>query len=113
MMADLFEFLKSIILTAWSMLDSSSTWVIFSFIIAGLLHEFIKPEQMQKTAIGSKKFTGEGYRKMFWDYITSGKVDNQMSKFYVNVKDWNKLANWANKFVPGIGTTVVINQQSK
>ena len=62
---------------------------------------------------GSKKFTGEGYRKMFWDYITSGKVDNQMSKFYVNVKDWNKLANWANKFVPGIGTTVVINQQSK
>ena len=58
MMQDLYEFLASIIQTAWSMLDSSSTWVIFSFIVAGLLHEFIKPEQMQKTAIGSKKFTG-------------------------------------------------------
>ena len=65
MMAELLEFLKSIIQTAWSMLDSSSTWVIFSFIVAGLLHEFIKPEQMQKTAIGSKKFTG-----VLWSTLT-------------------------------------------
>lgn len=65
MMAELYEFLKSIIQTAWSMLDSSSTWVIFSFIVAGLLHEFIKPEQMQKTAIGSTKFTG-----LLWSTLT-------------------------------------------
>ena len=47
------------------MLDSSSSWVVFSFIVAGLLHEFIKPEQMQKTAIGSKKFTG-----VLWSSLT-------------------------------------------
>ena len=58
MMTDIYDFLYSIFQTAWSMLDSSSTWVIFSFIVAGLLHEFIKPEQMQKTAIGSTKITG-------------------------------------------------------
>lgn len=65
MIADLYDFLYSIIQTAWSMLDSSSTWVIFSFIVAGLLHEFIKPEQMQKTAIGSTKFTG-----VLWTTLT-------------------------------------------
>lgn len=64
-MTDLYEFLASIIQTAWSMLDSSSTWVIFSFIVAGLLHEFIKPEQMQKTAVGSTKITG-----VLWSTLT-------------------------------------------
>ena len=58
MTTEIYDFLYSIFQTAWSMLDSSSTWVIFSFIVAGLLHEFIKPEQMQKTAIGSTKITG-------------------------------------------------------
>lgn len=65
MMIDIYEFLYSIFQTAWSMLDSSSSWVIFSFIVAGLLHEFIKPEQMQKTAIGSTKFTG-----VLWSTLT-------------------------------------------
>lgn len=65
MIAELCSFLISIIMTAWSMLDSSSTWVIFSFIVAGLLHEFIKPEQMQKTAIGSTKFKG-----LLWSTLT-------------------------------------------
>lgn len=65
MIAELSVFMKNILLTAWSMLDSSSTWVIFSFIVAGLLHEFIKPEQMQKTSIGSTKFTG-----LLWTTLT-------------------------------------------
>lgn len=65
MMTDIYEFLYSIFQTAWSMLDSSSSWVIFSFIVAGLLHEFIKPEQMQKTAIGSTKITG-----VLWTTLT-------------------------------------------
>lgn len=65
MMTDICDFLYSILQTAWSMLDSSSTWVIFSYIMAGLLHEFIKPEQMQKTAIGSKKITG-----VLWSTLT-------------------------------------------
>ena len=59
------EFLEKILMSAWSMLDSSSTWVVFSFIVAGLLHEFIKPEQMQKTAIGSTKVTG-----LLWSTLT-------------------------------------------
>lgn len=59
------EFLEKILVSAWSMLDSSSTWVVFSFIVAGLLHEFIKPEQMQKTAIGSTKITG-----VLWTTLT-------------------------------------------
>lgn len=59
------EFLFNIVQSAWSMLNSSSTWVVFSFIVAGLLHEFIKPEQMRKTAIGSKKISG-----VLWTTIT-------------------------------------------
>ena len=59
------EFFESIFQTAWSMLDSSSHWVVFSFIVAGLLHEFIKPENMQKTSVGSSKVSG-----VFWTTVT-------------------------------------------
>lgn len=65
MMGDMYDFFYSIIQSAWSMLNSSSTWVVFSFIVAGLLHEFIKPEQLQKTAIGSKKTSG-----VFWSTLS-------------------------------------------
>ncbi len=64
-MNEVLEFLSSIIQSAWSMLNSSSTWVVFSFIVAGLLHEFIKPEQLQKTAIGSKRISG-----LLWTTVT-------------------------------------------
>lgn len=59
------EFLFSILQSAWSMLNSSSHWIIFSFIVAGLLHEFIKPENMQKTSVGSTKFSG-----VFWTTVS-------------------------------------------
>lgn len=65
MMGDMYDFFYSIIQSAWSMLNSSSTWVVFSFIVAGLLHEFIKPEQLQKTAIGSKRTSG-----VFWSTLS-------------------------------------------
>lgn len=65
MITELSEFLYSIIQSAWSMLNSSSVWVVFSFIVAGLLHEFIKPENMQKTSVGSTKFAG-----VFWTTIS-------------------------------------------
>lgn len=65
MMGDMYDFFYSIIQSAWSMLNSSSTWVVFSFIVAGLLHEFIKPEQLQKTAIGSKRASG-----VFWSTLS-------------------------------------------
>lgn len=65
MMGEAAEFLRSMLQSAWSMLNSSSAWVVFSFIVAGLLHEFIKPEQVQKTSIGSKKFSG-----VFWTTVS-------------------------------------------
>lgn len=58
MIAELGDFLYRILMSAWSMLDSSSTWIIFSFIIAGLLHEFVKPENVRGTAIGSTRVSG-------------------------------------------------------
>ena len=64
-MREVLNFLYGIIQSAWSMLNSSSGWMIFSFIVAGLLHEFIKPENLQKTAIGSTKVRG-----VFWTSVT-------------------------------------------
>ena len=65
MIGDLQGFLSSIVVSAWSMLNSSSPWLVFSFIVAGLLHEFLKPEKVQKTSIGSKKVSG-----VFWTTVS-------------------------------------------
>ncbi len=65
MIGDLWGFLSSIIVSAWSMLGSSSPWLVFSFIVAGLLHEFLKPEKVQKTSIGSKRVSG-----VFWTTVS-------------------------------------------
>ena len=62
MLAEFGEFLEKIIASTWNMLNSSSPWIIFSFLVAGLLHEFLKPEKIQKTAIGSGKISG-----VFWN----------------------------------------------
>ena len=47
MLAEFGEFLEKIIASTWNMLNSSSPWIIFSFLVAGLLHEFLKPEKIQ------------------------------------------------------------------
>lgn len=47
------------------MLNSSSSWMVFSFAVAGVLHEFLKPEKIQKTAIGSKRISG-----VFWTTLS-------------------------------------------
>lgn len=65
MIARLWDFIYTILISAWSMLNSSSPWLIFSFIVAGLLHEFLKPEKIQKTAIGSKRVSG-----VFWTTVS-------------------------------------------
>lgn len=57
--------MEKIIASTWNMLNSSSPWIIFSFLVAGLLHEFLKPEKIQKTAIGSGKISG-----VFWTTIS-------------------------------------------
>ncbi len=59
------SFIYDIIASAWSMLNSSSPWMLFSFVVAGILHEFLKPEKMQKTAIGSSRISG-----VFWTTIS-------------------------------------------
>ena len=65
MIGEFGQFLYKIILSAWSMLNSSSPWMIFSFIVAGVLHEFLKPEKVQKTAIGSGRISG-----VFWTTVS-------------------------------------------
>lgn len=65
MISELGSFIFSIIQSAWSMLNSSSSWMVFSFAVAGVLHEFLKPEKIQKTAIGSKKISG-----VFWTTLS-------------------------------------------
>lgn len=65
MLADFGSFLVRILNSTWNMLNSSSGWMIFSFIVAGILHEFLKPEKVQKTSIGSSKIRG-----VFWTTIS-------------------------------------------
>lgn len=65
MLADFGSFLLQILNSTWNMLNSSSAWMIFSFIVAGVLHEFLKPEKVQKTSIGSSKVRG-----VFWTTIS-------------------------------------------
>ena len=65
MISELGSFIFSIIQSAWSMLNSSSSWMAFSFAVAGVLHEFLKPEKIQKTAIGSKRISG-----VFWTTLS-------------------------------------------
>ena len=65
MISELGSFIFSIIQSAWSMLNSSSSWMVFSIAVAGMLHEFLKPEKIQKTAIGSKRISG-----VFWTTLS-------------------------------------------
>ena len=65
MISEFGSFIFSIIQSAWSMLNSSSSWMVFSFAVAGVLHEFLKPEKIQKTAIGSKRISG-----VFWTTLS-------------------------------------------
>ncbi|MDO4265209.1 MAG: efflux transporter SaoE [Eubacteriales bacterium] len=58
-------FIEKILLSAWNMICSSSVWMVFSFLLAGVLHEFLKPEKIQKTAIGSKRIAG-----VFWTTVS-------------------------------------------
>ncbi len=52
------QLIKDIFLSAVSMLNSASPWMIFSFAVAGIIHEFVGPEKMKKSAVGSKSIRG-------------------------------------------------------
>ena len=51
MLVDFGNFILRILNSSWNMLNSSSGWMIFSFIVAGVLHEFLKPEKVQKLSL--------------------------------------------------------------
>ena len=64
-----FSFIGGVINSAFDMLGTSSSWMILSFFIAGLLHEFLSPEKMRKSSIGTKKVSG-----VFWSTISGALI---------------------------------------
>ena len=76
MLAEFGGFLEKIIASTWNMLNSSSPWIIFSFLVAGLLHEFLKPEKIQKTC--------HWFWKDQWRIL-----DNYIRNVYSNLQLWN------------------------
>lgn len=51
---------------------------------------------------GKKKLTGSEWKKGFEDYIKAGLDDNNIEELYNAISDWDKLAEWAHKYVPAI-----------
>lgn len=52
------DFIWDIVLSAMSMLNSASPWILFSFAVAGAIHEFVGTDLMKKSNIGSTKLSG-------------------------------------------------------
>lgn len=52
------EFIGDVVLSAISMLNSASVWMVFSFFIAGIIHEFVNVENMRKMALGTSSIKG-------------------------------------------------------
>ena len=52
------EFIKDVLISALSMLNSASPWILFSFAIAGAIHEFVNTDAMKKSHIGSTSIKG-------------------------------------------------------
>jgi len=55
---EFWEFLGNIIYSAINMLNSASVWMVVSFGIAGIVHEYMSPEKMRKSSVGSTKISG-------------------------------------------------------
>lgn len=64
MLTEFGTFIWDTLRSALNMMNSSSVWMIVSFAIAGLLHEFLSPERMRKSAIGTDRPAG-----VFWTTI--------------------------------------------
>ncbi|HNZ41305.1 MAG TPA: permease, partial [Clostridia bacterium] len=58
MIIEFWEFLVNIIYSAINMLNSASVWMVVSFGIAGIVHEYMSPEKMRKSSVGSTKISG-------------------------------------------------------
>ncbi|MEG0779322.1 MAG: efflux transporter SaoE [Oscillospiraceae bacterium] len=57
-MNSIFKFISDVALSAMSMLNSASAWMLFSFMVAGVCREFVGPEKMKRMSIGSSRFSG-------------------------------------------------------
>lgn len=57
-MSIVFKFLIDVVETSISMLNSASVWIMFSFLVAGIIHEFVGAERMQKLKLGTKNIKG-------------------------------------------------------
>lgn len=51
-------FIQDVVASALSMLNSASPWILFSFAVAGVIHEFVGTDMMKKANIGSTKLSG-------------------------------------------------------
>lgn len=75
MLVDFGNFILRILNSSWNMLNSSSGWMIFSFIVAGVLHEFLKP--------------GEGAENGYW--VIEGErrlLDHDIRNVYTDLQLW-------------------------
>ena len=64
-MHSILQFISDVAASTISMLNSASAWMLFSFLVAGLVHEFVGPEKMKKSAIGSTRISG-----LLWTTLT-------------------------------------------
>lgn len=60
-----FSFIRDSLLSAINMLNSASVWILASFAVSGLVHEFIGADRMKKSALGSTRPAG-----LFWATVT-------------------------------------------
>lgn len=65
MILEFWSFLVSIFRSAINMLNSASAWMVASFAVAGVLHEYLSPEKMRKKSIGTTKISG-----VFWTTVS-------------------------------------------
>ncbi|MEY8414692.1 efflux transporter SaoE [Tissierella praeacuta] len=80
----LLSFLKNILLASMNMLNGASSWIVFSFIIAGLLHDTISPARFHKSLGNTKlssilKVTISG---MFLPICSCGTIPLGLSMYY-------------------------------
>ncbi len=65
MMGEFWEFIQKILLSAWNMIEGASVWMMVSYTVAGVLHEYLTTERLQKSRVGTTHLSG-----IFWATIT-------------------------------------------
>ena len=57
-MSEFLDFLWTVLRSALNMINGASYWMVLSLIVAGCLHEFLTPEALTKSNLGTTKPTG-------------------------------------------------------